>query len=209
MSDMILCAGVSVSRETSLALDLYAGRLRKWNRAINLVAPSTLPDLRERHFADSAQLYPLIPLAARTLCDLGSGAGFPGLIIAVLAKETRPDLAVTLIESDKRKATFLREIARETGCNAVVSATRIEAYEGKADVVSARAVANLSQLFTMAEPILGEGGVALFPKGAQAQVEIDEARTVWDFDVVKHASCVDDAASILEIRQLSRKVGTP
>lgn len=207
MTDKVICVGVSVSRETSDALDLYAERLRKWNKAINLVAPSTVPALWERHFVDSAQLYPLIPQSAQTLCDLGSGAGFPGLIIAILAKETRPDLAITLIESDKRKATFLREIARETDCNATISATRIEAYTGKADVISARAVANLTQLFMLSAPILEESGVALFPKGAQAQGEIDEARRMWDFDVVKHQSCVDDAASILEIRQLSSKVG--
>jgi len=131
-----------VSRETRERLNTYAELLRKWQRSINLVGPKTLDDLWNRHFVDSAQLLPLIPPTARVLVDFGSGAGFPGLVLAILGMAE-----VHLIESDQRKATFLREVARATGTPVTVHAKRIEQVTPfPADIVSARALAPLGDL---------------------------------------------------------------
>lgn len=157
--DAVLAA---VSRETRERLDIYAGLLRKWQRSINLVGPRTIGDLWNRHFTDSAQLLPLIPSAetptTRVLVDFGSGAGFPGLVLAILGAGE-----VHLIESDQRKATFLREVARATGTPVTVHAKRIEQVAPfPADVVSARALAPLNDLLGFAAPFLRPDSLCLW-----------------------------------------------
>jgi 16S rRNA (guanine527-N7)-methyltransferase len=203
-----------VSRETDGDLltifDSYATLLAKWQARINLVGPATLPDLWRRHFLDSAQLAPLIPATARTLTDLGSGAGFPGLVLAIL----RPDLRVTLVESDGRKGAFLAEAARATlGAAAkdrvTVLRARAEALDpraagGPADVVTARALAPLARLLELAEPCLSAGTRCLFLKGAEAAAELTEARKGWTMAATEHPSLTEPRATILELRHVSR-----
>ena len=196
---------MNVSRETKARLDAYAALLTKWNPAINLVAKSTLPDLWTRHIADSAQLFDLCPPDARTWVDLGSGGGFPGMVAAILAHDIRPELRVTLVESDQRKATFLRTVARVTEVPAEIHSQRAESLPPQgADVLSARALAPLPLLLSYAFRHLGSGGVAFLPKGAQADAEIAEALASWAFQVQKTPSKTDPQAVILSIKGLTR-----
>lgn len=154
-------ADIGVSRETLIRLEVYAELLRKWNRAINLVGPATLPDLWRRHMLDSAQLLPLLPPGRRRVLDLGSGAGFPGLVLAICGAGE-----VHLLEADQKKATFLRQVARATDTAVTVHAERIEAASGlRADVITARALAPLARLIAYARPLLKPSGLCLFLKG--------------------------------------------
>ena len=196
---------MNVSRETMARLETYAALLKKWNPAINLVAKSTLDDLWERHFEASAQVFDLCPDGASVWVDLGSGGGFPGMVVAILAAEARPALKVTLVESDQRKATFLRTVARDCGVMVNVQAVRAEtlAQQG-ADVVSARALAPLADLLAHADRHLRPGGSALLQKGAQAEAEIAEALASWRFTVQRTPSKTDPRAVILMIGELAR-----
>ena len=188
-----------VSRETRERLNTYADLLRKWQRSINLVGPRTLDDLWNRHFTDSAQLLPLIPPNARVLVDFGSGAGFPGLVLAILGVSE-----VHLIESDQRKSTFLREVARATGTPITVHAKRIEQVAPfPADVVSARALAPLSDLLAFAAPFIGPGSLCLFPKGQTAEDELTAASKIWNMNVDRIQSVTDPSATILRVSQVS------
>ncbi|SDG24358.1 16S rRNA m(7)G-527 methyltransferase [Limimonas halophila] len=189
-----------VSHETLAALQTHLDLLTKWNRAINLVGKRTLADAWRRHVLDSAQLADLLPPAPedrpRRIADLGSGAGFPGLVLAILGCGE-----VHLVESDQRKATFLREVIRRTGANAVVHARRIaDAEVPPVDVVTARALAPLSELLTHAAPLLASGGVCLFPKGREAERELTEAASTWKIAAQHAASRSDPEASILRIQ---------
>jgi len=194
-----------VSRETIERLQIYENLLKKWTGRINLVAKSTLPDVWSRHFSDSAQVFDAIPKGALTLCDFGSGGGFPGLVIAALAREKLPNLRVSLIESDVRKASFLVTAAREMGLHPFIHAMRVEALPVQnADVVTARALAPLSDLLTMAELHLRKDGSALFLKGERHQDELDTASVIWDFKVSKQRSMTNDASALLMITDLRR-----
>lgn len=194
-----------VSRETLERLSNYHDLLLKWGARINLVSRATLDDAWTRHFADSAQIFDLAPPDARVWADLGSGAGFPGLVVAMLAAELRPSLRVRLIEADQRKAAFLRTVARETGIDADIVADRIEsASPSNADVVSARALAPLADLLAMAERHLLPGGVCLFPKGARYRDEIAEALETYTFDCENYPSKTDADSVILKIGGIGR-----
>lgn len=196
-------AGLDVSRETYEALKAYAVLTAKWTRKINLIAPSTANAIWDRHILDSAQLYRFAPQHFDTWVDLGSGGGFPGIVMAVLAKERMPDAQFTLIESDQRKATFLRTAARELELNAKIIATRIEmAPPQTADVVSARALAPLSTLLGLVSSHIATDGTALLPKGKQAAQEIAEAQKTWRFELEDHASFTDPDARILAIQRI-------
>jgi len=199
----------SVSRETVDRLERYEALLRQWQKAVNLVAPSTLADVWHRHFADSAQLAALIPEAAESLVDLGSGGGFPGLVLAIVLMERRP-YRFTLIESDTRKAAFLREVARETRVPVDILASRIENPEtqrkvGQVDVVTVRALAPLSRLLGLAAPFFAPHTVGLFLKGRDIHGEIDEARAGWQFDVALVPSKTDRQGQIAVVRNVSAK----
>lgn len=194
-----------VSRETLTELETYDTLLRKWTQRINLVAPSSLDDAWTRHFLDSAQLLNYLPETARTVLDLGSGAGFPGLVLAILAKTERPDLQVTCIESDQRKATFLRTVLRETTTQAEVLSVRIEEAEPRrADVITARALAPVTDLLTYAERHRKRKGVCLFLKGRAAPQEIKSATQSWVFDVATHQSVSSPEGAVIEIREFHR-----
>jgi 16S rRNA (guanine527-N7)-methyltransferase len=168
-------AGIDVSRETLQRLSRYLDLLRRWQGAINLVGASTLADPWRRHLLDCAQIAPHLPRTAGAVLDLGSGAGLPGLVLALLGAP-----GVQLVESDQRKAQFLREAARTTGAEVVVHAVRIEQVQGvAADVVTARALAPLPRLLELAAPVLAPHGVCLFLKGETALDELTAARQNW------------------------------
>jgi 16S rRNA (guanine527-N7)-methyltransferase len=192
-----------VSRETIDQLIVYVDLLRQWQTKINLVANATLPDVWHRHIADSAQLVALAP-AARTWLDLGSGGGFPGLVVAIMLHGV--GTRVTLVESDRRKAAFLAEVARQTGITVEIHAARIEqiATQGMlapVDVVSARALAPLVRLISLSLPFFRDDTVGIFPKGRGAESEIDDARAVWAFDVETIPSRTEEDARIVLIRR--------
>ena len=192
-----------VSRETQAALEIYAELLRKWSPRINLVAPNTLSDLYVRHFADSLQLLKLRPKNARVWADLGSGGGFPGLVVAIAARDVQSGLEMHLVESDQRKATFLRTVSRETQTPVVVHATRVEDLVPLgADVVSARALAPLPGLLSMVRRHLAPKGVALLPKGKSYESETLSARELWRFSLDTFPSETDPGAAILKIGDL-------
>jgi len=194
-----------VSRETCERLVRYAAVLGKWNPSINLVSASTLSQIWSRHFLDSAQILALCGPAEGLWADLGSGGGFPGLVIAILAAETAPGLAVTLVESDARKAAFLATVLRETGARASILAARSQDISPlNARFLSARALAPLPQLLAHAARHLAPDGRAYFPKGARWRQELAAARQNWAFDAVAHPSKTDRSAVVLEIKGITR-----
>ena len=192
-----------VSHETCARLETYLALLARWNRRINLVAPATLADAWARHVADSAQLLALAPEGSRSWIDLGSGAGLPGLPVAAVAAEKAPQLRMTLVEADQRKAAFLRTAVREMGLDATVDARRAEAIPpAPYDVVSARALAPLERLCALAHRFQGAGTVFLFPKGARLDSELTAARTHWHIRCERIASRTHPDAAILKILEL-------
>jgi 16S rRNA (guanine527-N7)-methyltransferase len=197
-------AAFDVSRETLDRLKLYVALLEQWQPRINLVASATLPEVWDRHIADSAQLLALAP-AARTWLDLGSGAGFPGLVIAIMAHGGAGP-RVTLIESDRRKSAFLAEVSRQTGISVEIHTARIEQIATQAmlkpvEVVSARALAPLVRLISLSLPFFGDATLGLFPKGRDAESEVAQARANWAFDVEMTPSMTDAAARIVAVRR--------
>lgn len=193
-----------VSRETLERLDRFVSLLLEWQAKTNLVAPSTLPDLWSRHIGDSLHLHAVAPAPARW-ADLGSGAGFPGLVVAIL-RAGRPGAHVDLIESNAKKAAFLRAAIRETGVAATVHPARIEdagAILAVADAVSARALAPLGALFGFVAGHLADGVPCYFMKGRRHEGEIAEAAAHWRFGMVKHASPIEAGAAILEVRDVA------
>jgi 16S rRNA (guanine527-N7)-methyltransferase len=197
--------GLKVSRETELALDAFLKQVARWTGKINLVSPGAVAELGKRHLLDSAQLFRHIRPTDLSWADLGSGGGFPGMVIAILARELRPDLRLTLVESDRRKATFLRMIAAELHLSAEVRAERIDDVPPLgADVVSARALAPLVLLLAMAKRHLAPDGTALFLKGATYRDEIATARQTWHFQVEEVPSVTQDGAALLKIKDIRR-----
>lgn len=194
-----------VSRETIERLELYAALLAKWTPRINLVAKSTLADLWARHIEDSAQLYPLAPHPVAHWADLGSGAGFPGLVIAILGAEHGSPRETTLIESDARKSAFLRTVIRETGVSASVITDRIENVPPvAADIVSARALADLPTLLSHIHRHMAPQGMALVLKGASWKKELAEAQTRWNFTYRLATSSTEPGSVVLAITGVAR-----
>lgn len=196
---------LDVSRETYERLECYVALLKKWSPKINLVSKSTLDGVWKRHIGDSAQVLPLLPEGMKRIVDLGSGAGFPGLVLAVLALERKVPFEVTLVESDGRKATFLREVIRETGAAAQVRVERAEALDMTADVVTARAFMPLAMMLPVAQPLIGKEGVALLHKGARYESELTDAVKNWHMETEIHKSRIDPASVILRISELERR----
>ncbi len=188
-----------VSRETLIRLDAYVALLRKWNRRINLVSRKSLEDVWRRHVLDSSQLMAFLPPApagrSRVILDLGSGAGLPGLVLAILGAGE-----VHLVESDGRKAAFLREAARIAETEVRIHACRIEALTPfPVDLVTARALAPLPRLLALAGPFLGPETRCLFLKGAGVEAELEAARSAWDFSMESHPSCTYCSGAVLVI----------
>lgn len=203
-AEVQLLPGVNVSRETMERLRTFEALVQKWSPKINLVARATLPDIWQRHIIDSAQLASLAPQPIAHWADLGSGAGFPGLVIAILQANSSP-AKFTLVESDQRKATFLRTCVRELSLTATLLTERIEDTAPlKAEVVTARALAPLPRLLPLVQRHLVPTGIALLPKGQSAQTEIDEARKTWHFDLEITPSQTQPAAQILRLERISR-----
>ena len=199
-------ARFAVSRETIVRLSAYEALLRQWQRTINLVAPSTLDHVWSRHFADSAQLLALAPAGAKSWLDLGSGAGFPGLVVAIILAE-RGGASMALVESDTRKAAFIAEVARQTGVPVDILRSRIEnsATQAKVDVITARALAPLPRLLDLAAPYFSAETVGLFLKGREAQAEVDQALKRWEFSSALHPSQTDSDGRVVEVRALKAK----
>lgn len=196
-----------VSRETGERLKIHVDLVRKWQKSQNLVAPSTLGDIWGRHVADSAQTLATLPQARRWI-DFGSGAGFPGLVTAILLAEVE-GAHVDLVESNRGKAAFLRTVVRETGAPATVHAERIEdfnaSFSDPVDGVSARALASLADLVSWAAPHVGRAAVAVFHKGRDFAAEVREATLSWDLDLVEQISRIDPAGRLIVIRKIIRK----
>lgn len=194
----------NVSRESREKIETYVKLLLAWQQRINLIGPATVASVWDRHVCDSLQLLPLLPRDTRAIAELGSGAGIPGLIVAMAA-----GLEAHLYESNGKKAAFLREAARQTGTRATVHNVRLESLAGQATLpavqcVVARALAPLPLLLDYAHPFLAAGAVGLFHKGQDVDVELTEATKCWRMDVSKHASQCDPRGVILEIREASR-----
>lgn len=190
---------MGVSRETE-RLAAYVGLLRKWNPAINLIAPSTVEQIETRHIADSLQLAEIAENSPGNWVDLGSGGGFPGVVMAIM----RPELQLTMVESDQRKAAFLRNVLRELALpHARVLCKRIEAVDRlDAANISARALAPLPQLMAYVDRHLSASGTAWLMKGRNWQDEVTQARTDWKFELKPHQSTTDPDAAILEITEV-------
>jgi 16S rRNA (guanine527-N7)-methyltransferase len=194
-------AATGVSRETMERLEAYAALLVAWAARINLIGQTTLDDLWRRHFLDSAQLLPLIPEGARSLIDLGSGAGFPGLVLAILGVP-----GVELVEADSRKAAFLREAARVADSDVTIRACRIEAVPAHpVDVVSARGCAPLDRLLPLAQRFIGPRTICVFLKGTRAEEELTAAAKAWTMTVSRHPSRADPGGSVLLLQQVIRE----
>lgn len=194
---------LNVSRETVDRLEVYETLLEKWTQKINLIAPRTIKEIRVRHVLDSAQLLKHATLTPKKWLDIGSGGGLPGLVVAILLTETHPTARVTLVESDLRKATFLRTVIRETALDAQVLAGRVENIPPfDADVLSARALAPLPLLLTYVSRHLSSSGVALLHKGANWKQEVQDASEQWKFSLEAIKSETDRDAVILRIGDL-------
>ncbi|QCI64926.1 16S rRNA (guanine(527)-N(7))-methyltransferase RsmG [Phreatobacter stygius] len=195
-------AGVAVSRETLERLVLYVDLLRRWNPTKNLVAPATLAAVWTRHIADCLQLVKFVP-AGRIWVDLGSGAGLPGLVIAA-ALADQPGARIHCVESKLGKAAFLREAARIMKVPATIHAARIEDvvanWHGPVDVVTARALAPLTELITLSHDLLKTGAIGLFLKGQDVARELTEAAKYWTLDPVLTPSATDSQARIVTLR---------
>ena len=194
---------LDVSRETCEKFNRYAELLLKWQKTINLVSDTTLEDMAERHFLDSVQLIKYIPNKQIKLADMGSGAGFPGVILAMLGVAE-----VHLIESDIRKATFLREVSRETNTKVIVHDDRVEDTAiANIDLITARALAPLRDLLVMSLKLATPGHkfACLFMKGEKTTEEIDKAQKRCNFTLETHQSITDNTGKILYINNLDNK----
>lgn len=191
---------LGVSRETLRKLETYAALLSKWNKRINLVSRKSLNDVWKRHFLDSAQLLSISRDDAKKWVDLGSGAGFPGLVVAILAAELRPELHVTLIDSDQRKGVFLETVAREVNVSVTIVQKRVdEVVCVGADIISARALAPLTDLLKLAQIHAAKNCQYLFLKGENYESELTAARAIWHIEADVIPSITDPSSVVLRI----------
>ena len=201
---LIHFAKTDVSRETMDDLESYERLIRKWNPVINLVSKASLDHMEARHFADSLQLLDHIDGEVNLWADFGSGGGFPAIVLAIHAKHTGRVRSFVLVESDQRKAAFLREVVRTLDLPAAVIADRAEGLEPLgADVVSARALGPLTELCGLATRHMKDNGVAIFPKGARFREEIAEAQKTWSFEFQAKVSRTDPEAAVLCLRNIA------
>lgn len=207
-----------VSPKTIERLQIYHDLLVKWQKAQNLVAPNTLSSIWSRHFADSAQLMALLPFhkihdlkTDLHLADMGAGAGFPGMVLAILAAEqTATPLHVYLVESNGRKCSFLKDVARQTGVSVDIENCRIESFANESsippiDVVTARALKPLSQLLSFGRVAFVNGAMGLFLKGQNLDVELAEAKEGWDFEAAVVPSVTDLSGRIVSLTNIKHR----
>lgn len=211
IEEVFAAHGIAVSRETLDKLNLYEQLLLRWQKVVNLIGPATIDDIPERHFADSAQLLKYIPDMNVRLVDMGSGAGFPGLVLAIMGVRE-----VHLVESDVRKATFLREVSRETGLcevksiapSVIIHDIRVEDCNIKEiDLITARALAPLTDLLNHTKKLINQSDKPyfLFLKGEKYQEEIEKAQKRFNFDIQTHQSITDNSGKVLKINNLTNK----
>ncbi|MDD3028759.1 MAG: 16S rRNA (guanine(527)-N(7))-methyltransferase RsmG [Alphaproteobacteria bacterium] len=197
---------VSVSRETIHRLERYEALLTSWNEKINLVSKNTIPHIWSRHFLDSAQLMRHLPEEASTLADMGAGAGFPGLVLAILSKERPAPLKVYAIESIKKKASFLQAVVDDLELDVHVVNERIETIKDfRADIVTARALKPLPELLKYANRVAGRDSALLFLKGQNLSEELTHAKKYWTFSHRLYKSLSEDSGRILAIKNLQYK----
>ncbi|MCB8880877.1 16S rRNA (guanine(527)-N(7))-methyltransferase RsmG [Acidisoma cellulosilytica] len=198
---MTTALGPALSSDIRQRLDLYAALLAKWNPTIRLISAQDVSAIRERHIEDSLQLLPLIPEGIDGAIDLGSGGGLPGIVLALAS-----GIHFDLVESDLRKAAFLREAAGLTGAPVTIHAARIEALTiPPSALITARALAPLPKLLALAYPLLAPGGICLFPKGERAEAELQEAEEAWSMHIDSIPSRTAPQARLLLIRDLHPK----
>lgn len=191
----------SVSYETKNRYFLYFDLLTKWQKKINLISDTTPDEIWSRHLLDSVQLGKFIPNRSSTIIDIGSGAGFPGLALAILGYEN-----VTLVESDTKKCVFLKEAARATYTDVAVANMRVENVQKKSfDIITSRACADLTLLLEYSFPLVSHGTTCLFLKGKKCAIEIDEAKNKWDFDHQTSPSITSNDGVILTITNLRHR----
>lgn len=197
----------SVSRETRERLERFTAEVSRWQKVQNLVGTGTLDQIWERHVLDSLQLIDHEPHAS-TWLDLGSGAGFPGLVLGI-SFASRPEAMVHLVECNSRKCAFLRHAARVTGAKVQVHEERLETtikrFVGKVDVVTARALAPLDQMFDWTEPLIAQGAVGLFPKGRNYKAELTDAAGCWKFTADMLPSQTDSQARVVRVTTLEKR----
>ena len=199
------CETFNVSRETLARLDAFESLLRRWSKTINLISRPTLDDLWRRHIIDSAQIYDLAGDNGGHWVDIGTGGGFPGIVVAAMAAEKHPNRRFSLVESNLRKAAFLRTVARELNLSVNIIADRIENIGSlDADIISARAIAPLKLLLKYATLHLKPSGLALFLKGASFRQELTEALESWTFQSDEYTSITDGAAVVLSLGDIRR-----
>lgn len=197
-----------LSEECAERLEIFVARLLEWQKKTNLVAPSTLDDIWSRHVADSLQCVAL-KQDTRTWLDIGSGGGFPGLVIAAVMAE-HSNAEVSLVESLNKKTAFLRQTNRQMGAKAKVITSRIEdcyCLIKQPEVVTARALTSLPDLLDLCFPWLSQGATGLFHKGREYKEEIQDSRSLWEYDLIHHTSAISSESVILEIKNLKRKSG--
>ena len=194
----------NVSRETLDRLEAYVALIEKWNPKINLVSKSSLPYIWDRHIWDSAQILD-IDVEGSVWADFGSGGGLPGIVLAIFAKELRPEMQFHLVESDQRKCAFLRNAVREIGLNVKVYAERIEVLDPiEADIISARALTDLNGLLEFVDRHPAVDGVAILPKGETWEKEISQAQENWSFEYEEITSNTNSNAAIIMIKEFAR-----
>ncbi len=194
-----------ITAEVIERVQIYLDLLLEWRERMNLVGRSTLLDPWRRHILDSVQIFPLLPPGTKMVFDIGSGAGFPGLVLALMADATMSPY-VKLIESDARKCSFLRQVISATGARASVINVRAENMTRQpAEVVTARAVAPLPKLLEFATPLLGDRTVCLFLKGAKVEDELTQATRTWHMHVTRVASLSEPTGSVLKLQGIARR----
>ncbi|MCQ2740990.1 MAG: 16S rRNA (guanine(527)-N(7))-methyltransferase RsmG [Alphaproteobacteria bacterium] len=196
----------NVSHETFLDLKCYLSLLEEWQNKFNLVSNSSLETAWERHFLDSAQLFKYIPETAKALVDFGSGAGFPGMVLAIMGKNRTPYLKVTLIESIKKKTVYLNEVARQTNTEVEILNERIENIKNrKFDVITSRAMTSLTNLLNYTGVFCKKETICIFPKGKNYEAELEEAKKHWKFDCRVEPSEFSEEGKILIINNIVRR----
>lgn len=192
------CDRFFVSRETFEKLECYQALLLKWQRRINLISPNTVADIWQRHILDSCQLYPLIKDKAGRVVDLGSGAGLPGIILAILGCSD-----IHLVESDTRKCQFLKESSREIGLDILIHNDRIEKTSlGNVAYITARALKSLDQLLNWSRHLLTPSTICLFPKGKNYAKELEDVQRLWQFKYEIMPSTIDESGIVLIVKQI-------
>ncbi|MBH67203.1 MAG: 16S rRNA (guanine(527)-N(7))-methyltransferase RsmG [Rhodospirillaceae bacterium] len=189
---------ISVSRETLSKLDIYEQLLKKWQPKINLISTKTVDKIWERHFFDSAQIFRLLPRGTKSILDIGTGAGFPGLVLSIMGMP-----GVNLVEPDKKKCYFLAEVLRSTATSATLHPCRIENVpKAKYDVVTARALAPLDRLIPMVRPYFGPETIGVFPKGHKVKQELTATKKNWKMDIALIQSISDSRGKIVVIKDI-------